>query len=242
MPSSMSTVARATRGGPELLKDVPLFAGLSEDDLHRLSLLLTDRFYRKETVVVSASDPGDALYIVADGDVKVSLSGGSGREIILSTLSAGDFFGEMSLVDGEPRSATVTCTTDAHILRLSRRDFLQLMRSYPSIGINVMTEMCVRLRRADEAIGNLALLDVYGRVARYLLERVEEEGDRSDDDGGSWLRKMPTQQHIASRIGTSRETVSRALSEFQRRGFIQQRGRALLVCDVLDVQAVSRGR
>ena len=229
-----------TRGSIELLKDVPLFAGLDDDDLSRMSLLLTEKHYPKDSVVVSASDPGDALYIVAEGDVKVSLWSDNGREIILSTLPSGSFFGEMSLVDGEPRSANVTCTTDAHILRLARRDFLQLLKSYPSIAINVMTEMCVRLRRADESIGNLALLDVYGRVARFLIELADEEGDDSVE--GILLKKVPTQQHIASRIGTSRETVSRALSEFQRRGFIEQRGKGLLVREELDVKAVSRTR
>lgn len=239
----MSTQAAATsraRASSELLKDVPLFAGLDEDDLSRLSLVLTDKHYPKDSVVVSASDPGDALYIIAEGQVKVSLWSDSGKEIILDTLSDGAFFGEMSLVDGEPRSANVTCITDAHILRLARRDFLQLLRQYPSIAINVMTEMCVRLRRADESIGNLALLDVYGRVARFLLELAEEEGEETAE--GILVKKMPTQQHIASRIGTSRETVSRALSEFQRRGFIEQRGKGILVRDELDVKAVSRTR
>ena len=241
MQSQPAVHSGVGRGGTELLKDVPLFAGLNDDDLHRLSLVLTDKYYAKDSVVVSASDAGDALFIVSDGDVKVSLSGENGREIILSTLGAGDFFGEMSLVDGEPRSASVTCLTNAHILRLARRDFLQLLRSYPSIGINVMTEMCVRLRRADESIGNLALLDVYGRVARFLIELAEEEGERIDE-GGALLRKIPTQQNIASRIGTSHKTVSRAFGEFQRRGFIKQRDRGLIVRDALDVKSVSRGR
>jgi CRP/FNR family cyclic AMP-dependent transcriptional regulator len=98
----------------------------------------------------------------------------------------------------------------------------------------------VRLRRADESIGNLALLDVYGRVARYLLERCEEEGEAAAE--GHMLKKIPTQQHIASRIGTSRETVSRALSEFQRRGFIEARGKGLLVREGLDPKAVARTR
>ena len=239
MPTQTVGLGRA-RGSIELLKDVPLFAGLDDDDLSRMSLLLTEKHYPRDSVVVSASDPGDALYIVADGDVKVSLWGDNGREIILSTLPSGSFFGEMSLVDGEPRSASVTCISDAHILRLARRDFLQLLKSYPSIAINVMTEMCVRLRRADESIGNLALLDVYGRVARFLIELADEEGEDSPE--GILLQKVPTQQHIASRIGTSRETVSRALSEFQRRGFIEQRGKALLVREELDVKAVSRTR
>ncbi len=228
------------RTSVDLLQEVPLFGGLDEDDLKRIALLVTEKLHPKESVVVSVSDPADALFMLADGEVKVSLWSDSGREIILGTLEAGNFFGEMSLVDGEPRSANVTCTTDALILRLGRKDFIQLLRKYPSIAINVMTEMCVRLRRADESIGNLALLDVYGRVARYLLEKCEEEGE--DVPEGTLIRKMPTQQHVASRIGTSRETVSRALSEFQRRGFIEQRGKALLVREELDVKSVSRAR
>jgi CRP/FNR family transcriptional regulator, cyclic AMP receptor protein len=224
----------------ELLKDVPLFAGLDNDDLGRLSALLSEKHYPRDSVIVSATDPGDALYIVAEGEVKVSLWSDNGREIILSTLGPGSFFGEMSLIDGEPRSANVACLSDALLFRLGRREFLQAIRSYASIAVNVMTEVCVRLRRADESIGNLALLDVYGRVARYLLEQCEEEGDEVPE--GFLLTKIPTQQHIASRIGTSRETVSRALSEFQRRGFIEQRGKGLLVRESLDPKAVARTR
>lgn len=237
--TSTSTAARP-RQIVDLLRDVPLFAGLDPDDLARLSLLITEKRYPRDTVIVSATDPGDALYVVADGEVKVSLWSDNGREVILAALGPGSFFGEMSLVDGEPRSANVACTTDALVLRLGRKEFLQVLRSYPSLAINVMTELCVRLRRADESIGNLALLDVYGRVARYLLELCDEEGEAVAE--GQVLKQIPTQQHIAARIGTSRETVSRALSEFQRRGFVEPRGKGLLVREGLDPKAVSRGR
>lgn len=237
--TSATATARAKKTA-DLLKDVPLFAGLDDDDLARLSLLITEKHYPKDSVVVSASDPGDSLFMVSDGEVKVSLWSDNGREIILSTLGAGSFFGEMSLIDGEPRSANVATTSDSLLLRLGRREFLDSVKSYPKIAINVMTELCVRLRRADESIGNLALLDVYGRVARFLIEKADEEGDDSEE--GIIIKKMPTQQHIASRIGTSRETVSRALSEFQRRGYIEQRGKGLLVREELDVKTVSRTR
>jgi CRP/FNR family transcriptional regulator, cyclic AMP receptor protein len=239
MTSNATSPLRA-RVVADLLRDVPLFAGLDPDDLGRLSLLLSEKHYPRDSVIVSATDPGDALYIVAEGEVKVSLWSDNGREIILSTLGPGSFFGEMSLIDGEPRSANVACLTDALLLRLGRREFLQALRSYSSIAVNVMTEVCVRLRRADESIGNLALLDVYGRVARYLLEMCEAEGEEATE--GYLLKKVPTQQHIASRIGTSRETVSRALSEFQRRGFIEARGKGLLVREGLDPKSVSRSR
>jgi len=238
MQSTMGSGRKRT--SVDLLKDVPLFGGLDDDDLQRLALLITEKHHPKDSVVVSVVDPGDALFIVADGEVKVSLWSDNGREIILDTLGAGSFFGEMSLVDGEPRSANVTTTVDSLLLRLDRKEFLKVLRSYPQIAINVMTEVCVRLRRADESIGNLALLDVYGRVARFLIERAEEEGDEGPE--GILVRTMPTQQHIAARIGTSRETVSRALSEFQRRGFIEQRGKGLLVRKELDVKSVSKNK
>jgi CRP/FNR family cyclic AMP-dependent transcriptional regulator len=221
-----------------LLEEVPLFGGMSQDELRCLTDLLTEQEYGKGAPVFSVGDPGDALYIVGEGEVKVSLSSESGREIILDTLETGSFFGEMSLVDGEARSANVSCTKKSNLLKLSRREFLKAVRSYPSIAINVMTELCVRLRRADESIENLALLDVFGRVARFLIERAEEEGD--DVEEGFLIRKMPTQQHIGSCIGTSRETVSRALSDFQRRGFVEQRGRGLLVREGFTVKAVTR--
>ena len=234
------SLAAGGKPAVDLLRDVPVFAGLEDDDLSRLVLMLTEKHYPKDSVVVSAQDPGDALYVIVNGDAKVSLWSDNGREIILSTLHSGDFFGEMSLIDGEARSANVTVLRDAHILRLARKDFIGVLRRYPAITINVMTELCIRLRRADESIGNLALLDVYGRVARFLLEKAEEEGE--DTPEGVIIRKMPTQQHIASRIGTSRETVSRALSEFQRRGLIEQRGKGVLVREELDVKTVSRSR
>ena len=222
----------------KLLEDIPLFGGMAPDELGHLANLLHEEDYAKGASVVSVGDPGDALFIVGTGEVKVSLSSENGREIILDTLDAGSFFGEMSIVDGEARSANVICTKKSLLLKLSRRDFLKAVRQFPSIAINVMTELCVRLRRADESIENLALLDVFGRVARFLIERADEEGE--DVEEGLYIRKMPTQQHIGSCIGTSRETVSRALSDFQRRGFVEQRGRGLLVREGFTVKAATR--
>lgn len=222
----------------KLLEDIPLFGGMAPDELGHLAALLIEEEYAKGASVVNVGDPGDALFIVGEGEVKVSLSSENGREIILDTLEAGSFFGEMSIVDGEARSANVICTKKSFLLKLSRRDFLKAVRQFPSIAINVMTELCVRLRRADESIENLALLDVFGRVARFLIERADEEGE--DVEEGLYVRKMPTQQHIGSCIGTSRETVSRALSDFQRRGFVEQRGRGLLVREGFTVKAATR--
>ena len=118
------------------------------------------------------------------------------------------------------------------VLRLGRKEFLKALRSFPSMSLNIMTELCVRLRKADSTLGSLALLDVFGRVARYILEKAEEEGE--DQDEGLFIDKLPSQQEIARRLGTSRETVSRALSEFHKRGWLDTQGKGVLVKPELD--------
>lgn len=159
--------------------------------------------------------------------MKVALYGENGREVILSVLKEGDFFGEMSLLDNQPRSANVRALDTSRVLVLSREVFHAALRSGPHVAIPILAEMSRRLRRADEAIGNLALLDVYGRVAHFLLDQARENGVQAE--GGVVIKDRPTQQHIAAMVGTSRETVSRALSEFQRRGLIEMEGKEILL-------------
>jgi CRP/FNR family transcriptional regulator/CRP/FNR family cyclic AMP-dependent transcriptional regulator len=160
--------------------------------------------------------------------VKVVLYGESGREIILSIFkSPGDFFGEMSLLDGEPRSATVIADEPSRLLVLSRRDFQAHLAAHPRTALRVLQELSRRLRRADAVIGNLALLDVYGRLAGKLREIAAAEGEETPE--GVLVRQRPTQSEIAAMIGTSRETVSRALSEFARRGWLATSGKRLVL-------------
>ena len=170
--------------------------------------------------------------MIQAGKVKVALQGKNGKELILDFLESGDFFGEMSLVDGEPRSASVICMNKCTVLRLDRKDFLKAVRSFPTVAINIMTELCVRLRKADSTLGSLALLDVFGRVARFVLEKADEEGE--DREEGLWIQKLPSQQQMANRLGTSRETVSRALSEFHKRGWLETLDKGVLVKPELD--------
>jgi CRP-like cAMP-binding protein len=159
--------------------------------------------------------------------VKVVLYGQSGREVILSVFKPGDFFGEMSLLDNQPRSANVIAVEESRLLVLDRSSFAKHLSSNPRTALNVLSEMSKRLRRADAIIGNLALLDVYGRVARFLRELAKSEGH--DTPEGVEIKQRPTQAEIAAMIGTSRETVSRALSEFQRRGFIELTGKRIVL-------------
>ncbi len=219
------TAAVRERG---LLRSVSIFADLDAASVAALERLADVRDYPDGGVVVSQEDTGDALFVLVRGKVKVVLYGESGREIILSIFKVpGDFFGEMSLLDNEPRSASVIAAEASRLVVLSRKDFQAHIESHPRTALRVLTELSRRLRRADAVIGNLALLDVYGRLAGKLRELAAAEGEESDD--GIVLRQRPTQAEIAAMIGTSRETVSRALSDLARRGYIVMTGKRLVL-------------
>lgn len=211
----------------DLLQRVSLFTNVDREELERISSLLTARDCAKESHIVSQDEPGDALFIIAKGRVKVVLYGDNGREVILTILKVGEFFGEMALLDDLPRSANVIASEDATVLILTREQFAEHIKKSPKTALNVMAELSKRLRRADEIIGNLSLLDVYGRVAHIMIDLAKKDGEEVEE--GILIRERPTQQDIASMIGTSRETVSRVLSEFQKRGFVEMRGREILL-------------
>ncbi|MEP6574211.1 MAG: Crp/Fnr family transcriptional regulator [Gemmatimonadota bacterium] len=197
----------------EVLKKVPLFASLPEGELAVFAELARERSYPKGSVILFEDDQGDSLYLVAAGQVKVVLIGEDGREVILSVLGEGSFFGEMALIDDQPRSAHVIAMADASVLVLRREDFQTRLRASPEVAIALLRELSRRLRRADEKIGSLVLLDVNGRVADLLLRFAEEEG-------GDKITKKVTHHVIAQMIGSSRETVSRTLRDFVERGLI----------------------
>jgi len=208
----------------DVLKRVPLFADLSAADLARFGEVTREREYPKNSVILFEDDPGDALYIVSTGQVKVVLIGEDGREVILSVLGDGDFFGEMSLIDDEPRSAHVIAMRDSHVLVLRRDDFQSQLEQHPKVALHLLRVLVQRLRRADEKIGGLVLLDVNGRVAQLLLDLAEESG------GPKITRKL-THHTIAQMIGSSRETVSRAMRELVERGLIDVSRREITIKD-----------
>lgn len=209
--------APAASGGrsvAERLHAVPLFSHLDGPELDRLAAVVRERHYPKNSVVLFADDPGDALFIVVRGAVKVVLVGEDGREVILSILKDGDFFGEMALIDDRPRSASVIATAASDMLLLRRTDFQQCLEASPKIAIGLLTELSRRLRFADDKIGALVLLDVNGRIARLLLQLAEEHG-------GDEIRRPATQHTLAQMVGSSRETVSRTLRDMQTQGLIE---------------------
>jgi len=198
----------------EVLRKVPLFASMREGDILAFAELVRERSFPKGSVIVFEDDPGDALYLVAKGQVKVVLIGEDGREVILSVLGEGNFFGEMSLIDDKPRSATVIAMIDSAVLLLRREDFQSRLRTSPEIAIALLRELSRRLRRADEKIGSLVLLDVSGRLADLVLRLAEEEG-------GDRITKKLTHNVLAQMIGSSRETVSRTMRDFVERELVE---------------------
>jgi CRP-like cAMP-binding protein len=206
----------------EVLHKVPLFSDLNEAELARFAEVTREREYPKNSVILFEDDPGDALYIVSTGQVKVVLIGEDGREVILSVLGDGDFFGEMALIDDEPRSAHVIAMKDSQLLVLRRDDFQLQLRDHPTIALKLLRELVQRLRRADEKIGGLVLLDVNGRVAQLLL-------DLADESGGPRITRKLTHHTIAQMIGSSRETVSRAMRELVEKGLIEVSRREITI-------------
>ncbi|OWV15989.1 CRP/FNR family transcriptional regulator, anaerobic regulatory protein/CRP/FNR family transcriptional regulator, cyclic AMP receptor protein [Fibrobacter sp. UWB16] len=219
----------------DLLKGVELFSELNEEQLGMIAnLVIVKNFNRDETVVLEGDDSVQALYLIATGSVQVYMTGIDGRETILSFLERGDFFGEMSLIDGEPRSASVRTVTDATLLVIHRESFLSLLRKSPEIAMALMSELCKRLRKANKQIGSLSTMSVSGRVAGTLLNLMQERGVRIHTDNGNMvtvIHNRPTQQQLADMSGTTRETVSRICSLLVRANAIAMTGKDIVIFD-----------
>ena len=217
-----------------ILLKVPLFSQLEPAELERVTEISRERTYPKNSVILFEDDPGDALYVVAEGQVKVVLIGEDGREVILSVLGEGEFFGEMALIDDEPRSAHVIAMEDSTLLVLRREDFQGILKQTPSIALALLRELSRRLRRVDEKVGSLVLLDVNGRVAQLLL-------DLADEAASNRITRRLTHHTIAQMIGSSRETVSRTMRELVDKGYIEVSRREILIRDRAALEA-SAGR
>jgi CRP/FNR family cyclic AMP-dependent transcriptional regulator len=208
----------------DFIATVPLLSRIAPAELQRLAEVTREKQYPKNSVVLFEGDPGDSLFIVREGRVKVVLVGEDGREVILGILGVGEHFGELALIDEQPRSAHVIAMEDSTLLVLRRDDFRRRVDAAPEIAWTMLVELSRRLRRADNKIGGLVLLDVPGRIARLLLDFA---GEGTDDV----IEKPLTHQTIAQMIGASRETVSRAMKEFQEEGLIRVERRKIAVAD-----------
>jgi CRP-like cAMP-binding protein len=174
-------------------------------------------------------DPGNAMFLIQKGRVKVSRMSDDGREVILSILEAGDFFGELSLLDGKSRSASVTAIENSQVLILRRGDFFKLLEDYPQISISLLKELAARIRRSDTQIKSLSLQDAMGRVASTLIMLAEDHGRKIKEK--VLISKIPLQQDLANMSGTSRETISRVFKYLEDEHLIIREGRRLVIPD-----------
>lgn len=211
------------------VRQVPIFADMSSESVGILAKILKRRSFPKDALMIQQAETGNSMFFIANGKVKVVMFGEDGREVILSSLRDGDFFGEMSLIDGQPRSASVVATEDTTLFELPRDGFLQALRLQSELMVKIMLEMSRRLRVADQNIKSLALLDVYGRVARALRILCRDEGQQAGSN--VIIEKRPPHQDLAAMAGTSRETVSRVLGDLIRAGFLSLDGKRLIVHD-----------
>ena len=207
----------------DLLEKVPLFSGLQDEELTAMSRVAVARNFAKHTVILREGDKTDALYIVASGKVKVMLSAGGGKEVILAMLGKSELFGEMSLLDEQPRSADVVAMEPTQLLVIMKSDFINCLAHNPQMSFKIMQGLIQRLRNADRKIQSLALMDVYGRVARTLLELAKPE------DGRLVVGEKLSQQDLADMIGASREMVSRILRDLTLSGHIRFEGKKIIV-------------
>jgi CRP/FNR family transcriptional regulator, cyclic AMP receptor protein len=197
-----------------MFNNIPLFEGLPEDDLRAISQHAITKTFPKNTVVIHEGDVSDSLYVIIAGRVKVFLSDEEGKEVILNTQGTGEYFGELALIDEAPRSASVMTLEDTKLSIISKRDFEACLARYPQIALQVIKGLTQRLRNLTENVKSLALMDVYGRVARTLLNLAVEQ------DGKLMVAQKLTQRDIANMIGASREMVSRILKDLAVGGYI----------------------
>ncbi len=213
------------RLNPVVLKSVPLFSAFTEQQLVTLLNYVQHRSYPRNVFVIQAGDETDSLYVILSGKVKVLIPDDQGHEVILSVMGSHDFFGEMGILDDQPRSASVSTLEPCEMLRLSKAGFINCLQENSDVAMLVIRNLVKRLREADRKIESLALIDVSGRVVRLLVDMAEEI------DGKLIVQRTPPKQEIARMIGASREMVSRVIKELQYKGLIRAERRRMVILD-----------
>jgi CRP/FNR family transcriptional regulator, cyclic AMP receptor protein len=213
----------------ELLSNTPLFHGLRPADLEHVAAGAVQRSLSKGQTLFREGDDGEALYVVIDGAIKVSVSSGRGDELALTTLGPGDAFGELPLIDEGPRSASAIALTDVVVLGLDRRTLLDTARNHPELLDGLLRSLGRLIRRLTEQAADLVFLDLHARVAKLLL-RLAERTAAGDDK--VVLDVQLTQTELAEMVGGSRQSVNQALHALERRGYLQLDGRRIAITDL----------
>ncbi len=217
------------------LANTPLFAALDEDAAAALRSCMSDVKVARGRTLFNEGDPGDRLYVVTEGKIKLGRTAGDGRENLLAILGPGEMFGELSLFDPGPRTATATAVTDTSVLGLGHDELEPWLTGRPEVAAQLLGALAQRLRRTNEAMADLVFSDVPGRVAKALLDLARRFGVQSED--GLHVTHDLTQEELAQLVGASRETVNKALADFASRGFLRLEARAVVI---LDIERLSR--
>lgn len=213
----------------EFLRNVPIFNDVGDETIEKISRLGKHRTYKKDELIIVESESGSAFFVIISGSVKVSRVSEDGKEVILSMLNKSDFFGEMALLDGLNRSANVTALEESILFIIQRKDFLDLLTQFPEVSILLLQELTKRLRNADQKIKSLSLKDAEGKVATVLLQLADDVGKIKK--GIVEIEKLPFQHDLAKMAGTSRETISRTLHSFAKKGLIEIDGNKVRILD-----------
>ena len=207
-----------------MLDQVEIFHGLSREELAALDASSSSESYSKNTVVIQENEPADALYVIESGRVKVYWSDKNGKEFIMNSMGAGDYFGELALLDDSARSASVRTVEPCKFRIVKKEDFSKVLSDNPGITQQLLGNLAARVRKLTTDVKNLALQDVYGRVANVLMDLSHERGD-----GTLFVPEKLTQQDIADRVGASREMVARILKDLTIGEYIRFEGRHIVI-------------
>lgn len=207
----------------KILNGINLFESLEEDELLALSNHLVRRRFPRNSVIINEGDTTNSLYIILSGKVKVFLNDQNGKEVILNVVNAGEYFGEISLFDDGLRSASIMTMEDSQFAVLEKSSFLSCMASHPELALTIIKGLTTRLRGLSDNVRNLALMDVYGRVAHTLLELAVEK------DGLTVITENLTYKELAKRVGASSKMVGRVMKDLKARGYVTKVGKNLII-------------
>jgi CRP/FNR family transcriptional regulator, cyclic AMP receptor protein len=214
----------------DVLRRAPLFAALDQEAASALRSSMAEVQLDRADILFHEGDPGDRLYVVTDGKIKLGRTSGDGRENLLAVLGPGEMFGELSLFDPGPRTATATALTDTNLLGLGHEALKPWLTGRPEVAAELLRAIARRLRRTNETMADLVFSDVPGRVAKALLDLSRRFGVQSDE--GIHVTHDLTQEELAQLVGASRETVNKALADFASRGWLRLEARAVVLLDV----------
>jgi CRP-like cAMP-binding protein len=219
----------AQKNDDEVIRRAPLFTALDDAAAATLRESMTQVKVSKGHTLFKEGDAGDRLFVVVEGKLKLGTSSGDGRENLLSILGPGDMFGELSLFDPGPRTATATAVTDSRVLALANDQVIGWVTAHPQVSLQLLKRLARRLRRTNEVLADLVFADVPGRVAKAIMDLGERFGTKKDD--GLHVNHELTQEELAQLVGASRETVNKALADFAGRGWVRLEPRAVVVLD-----------